>query len=461
VISRSTEILHSIIVRDGRLTDALATGRLLAFATQALHCLGRPVAVSCRGVSKRAAGIGLFLLVAVAGLASSVQTSSQTSNQGSTPLVVRTLGSVALSQQAASIAAGASSAAPRLSPPSAPAQPKVARPATAVMSAFDRAPLHGQRGITVTAYTDPAFVTKTASFLDHLQAIGVDSVSVLVVFTQSTYQSSDPTLASYVPTTAEMQTFITAAHQHGMSVMVRPLMNDANIIAATGGAQWRGTVQPSNPDTWFSAYYNTILLPFASLSGLDAVDVGSELTTLAFTYPDRWTTLIANLRAVRPGVRVTYSSVDWYAVPGQQQPYPSFAPSLDLLGVDAFFAMSGVTNGYDMSQLVRAWQPALGKIAQLSAYYHKPVQFSEIGLASQCCTLTQPFVYQAGAAPNMQAQAAYYAAACQAIRPYHIGIYWWEYNGMDPLSSPSTDNGFSPYGKPAEQEMARCYLGGY
>ncbi len=405
--------------------------------------------------------MGLFLLVAVAGLASGVQTPTLRSNHGSVPLILRALGSTALTHQAASAATGAGTMTYRLSPRSTQAQPKVAGPATAVISAFDRAPLHGQRGITVTAYTDPAFPTKAAAFLDHLQTLGVDSLSVVVLFTQSTYQSSDPQLASYSPTTAEMQTLITAAHQRGMSVMVRPLMNDGNIIAATGGAQWRGTVLPSDPTAWFTAYYNSILLPYASLNGLDAVDIGSELTTLAFTYPDRWTTLVANLRAVRPGVRVTYSSVDWYALPGQQQPYPSFAPSLDLLGVDAFFAMSGVTNGYDISQLVRAWQPALGKIAQLSAYYHKPVQFSEIGLASQCCTLTQPFLYTAGASPNMQAQAAYYAAACQAIRPYHIGIYWWEYNGMGPISSPGTDNGFSPYGKPAEQEMARCYLGGY
>jgi hypothetical protein len=351
--------------------------------------------------------------------------------------------------------------APRVAHRAAPAQPKVAGPAVITTIPFDRAPLHGQRGITVTIYHDPAFDTKTAAFLDHLQGLGVDSVSVVVVFTQSTYQSSDPVLASYAPTTAEMLTFVNAAHQRGMSVMVRPLMNDGNIIAATGGAQWRGTVQPSDPTAWFTSYYNSILLPYASVAGLDMVDIGSELTTLAFTYPDRWTTLIATLRGVRPGVRVTYSSVDWYALPGKQQPYPSFAPSLDLLGVDAFFPINGVTNGYDVNQLVTAWQPALAKIAQLSGYYHKPVQFSEIGLASQCCTLTQPFLYTANATPNVQAQAAYYAAACQAIRPYHIGIYWWEYNGMDPISAPNNDNGFSPYGKPAEQEMARCYLGGY
>lgn len=420
-------------------------------------------------MKKRGAILSLLLLLALPGLASPGRIEAINVNQRAVDPGLRTLGSISFGRQIASSTTAMSSVAetrapsiaPRFSSQPAKGQPKLAGPAIAVGPAFDRAPLHGQRGITVLVYTDTAFATKSAAFLDHLAGLGVDSVQVVIVFTQSTYTSSDPQLAAGVATSTEMQTFITAAHQRGMSVIVRPLMDDGNIIAATNGAQWRGTVSPTNPSAWFTAYYNTILLPYASLNGLDVVDVGSELTTLAFTYPDRWTSLIASLRAVRPGVRVTYSSVDWYALPGQLQPYPSFAPSLDLLGVDAFFPMNGVTNGYDLNQLVRAWQPWLGKIAQLSAYYHKPVQFAEIGLASQCCTLTQPFVYHAGAATNLQAQAAYYAAACQAIRPYHIGLYWWAYRSLDPLASPTTDNTFTPYGKPAEQEMARCYQSGY
>jgi hypothetical protein len=420
-------------------------------------------------VTKRAGSLGLFLLIAVAGLAFGGQTPTINPNGAVALSATRPLSSIVLSQRGPGVDAAlpsvtetrASSMPPQLSRKSAPVQPKVGGPAVITAIPFDRAPLHGQRGITVTVYDDPAFATKTAAFLDHLQGLGVDSVSVIVVFKQSTYQSSDPHLATYAPTTAEMQTFINAAHQRGMSVMVRPLMDDAQIIIDTNHTQWRGTVMPTDVAGWFSTYYNSILLPFASLNGLDVIDIGSELTLLAYNYPTQWTSLITSLRNLRPGVRITYSTVDWYAIPGGYQPYPSFAPSLDLLGVDAFFPLSGVTNGYDLGQLVAAWQPALAKIAQLGAYYHKPIQFSEIGLASQCCTLNQPFLYTANATPNVQAQASYYAGACRAIRPYHIGIYWWEYNGMDPISAPNSDNGFSPYGKPAEQEMARCYLGGY
>jgi len=326
-------------------------------------------------------------------------------------------------------------------------------------------PIRGQHGITVTAYTDPAFATKANGFLDHVSALGVNSLNMLVWFQQSTNTSNDPHLASYTATPQQMQLLIAGAHQRGMSVMIRPIMDDGNIIAASpltgpNSGQWRGTVLPSDPTTWFNNYYNGIIYPYASLGGIEAIDIGSELATLADQLPGRWISLISTLRSTFPAARLTYSSTDWIGLPGQPQPYPGFATSLDLLGIDAFFRLDNVTNGYLISQLVRAWQAPLAKVAQLSGYYHKPIVFTELGLASQCCTLTQPFVYRSGAAPDMLAQARYYAAACQAIRPYHISLYWWDYDGLDPLASPLADNGFSPYGKPAEQEMARCYQTG-
>ena len=361
-------------------------------------------------------------------------------------------------QGASAVAAVASQpATPSPSPSVAPPLKAMGRPALVRASGnATSAPLHGQRGITVSAFDDPAFATKASAFLDHVAALGVNSLNVVVWFRQSTYTSSDPHLSPGTASPPELQIFITYAHQRGMSVIIRPLMDDGNLAP-----QWRGTVLPADPATWFANYYSAVIRPYATLSGVDAVDIGSEMATLADKMPDRWLSLISTLRSVLPGVRLTYSSTDWISLPGEQQPYPTFAESLDLIGVDAFFPLQGVTNGYDIGQLVNAWQPALAKVNRLATYYHKPVLFTELGLASECCTLSSPFVWNSTAAPNLQAQAAYYAAACRAIRPWRIGLYWWDYNGLDPLPSPSTDNGFSPYGKPAEQEMARCYQSGY
>jgi hypothetical protein len=401
--------------------------------------------------------VGLMLLPV---WASAGRSQTLTATNASATLKLSQPASMTLAEQVAKGSMALSSRASSTPPPTR-YRPSIAGPLVGgVAPGFSGAPLRGQHGITVLLVTDPSFATKAGAYLDHLAALGVNSVSAVIVFTQQTYTSTTMTLASFDPTPTEIQSFINAAHARGISVMVRPLMDDTNIIAATNGAQWRGTVDPTDPNAWFANYQTTVIQPYAALSGIDMFDVGSELTTLGFKYPTNWSNLISALRSTYPGERLTFSSTDWFGLPGQQQPYPSFAPALDLIGVDAFFPMNGVTNGYDISQLVRAWQPWLSKMAQLGAYYHKSILFTEVGLASQCCTLTQPFVYHAGAATNLQAQAAYYAAACQAIRPYHIGIYWWAYNAMDPVASPATDNSFTPYGKPAEQEMARCYLSG-
>ena len=338
------------------------------------------------------------------------------------------------------------------------AQPNLSTPKTAQVptNVFNSGPLHGQRGVTVIVYNYQDFGARAASFLDHLAGLGVNSLNVVIVFMQSTYTSSDPHLSPNAATPTQVQEFITDAHQRGMSVMIRPLMDDSNLAP-----QWRGTVLPTDPASWFSNYYNGVIRPYAALNGVDAVDIGSEMATLADKLPNSWLSLISTLRSTLPAVRLTYSSTDWIALPGEQQPYPIFAESLDLIGVDAFFPLKGVTNGYDVGQLVNAWQAPLGLVNRLATYYHKPVLFTEIGLASQCCTLNQPFVWNAQAATNLQAQAVYYLAACRAIRPWRIGLYWWIYDGLDPLNDPQNNNGFSPYGKPAEQEMARCYQSGY
>ena len=415
-------------------------------------------------VKRRGLVVGAFLLLVTFG--TQISPGKVASTHGFGTGHARSDGRLALSAagQAAGTASVLASVVPdtdlaQTAAPTVPAtSPKAATPKVAPVSAgsFGGTPVHAQRGATITVYTDSHFASKASAMLDHLATLGVNSVSAVIVFTQSTYTSNDPHLAPYVASPQEMQTFITAAHQRGMSVMIRPLMNDGNLAP-----QWRGTVLPTDLPGWFSNYYNGVVRPYASLNGVDTIDIGSEMATLADRQPGWWLWLISGLRSSFPGVRLTYSSTDWIALPGQQQPYPTFAESLDLIGVDAFFPLKGVTNGYDINQLVSAWQGPLGEVNRLATYYHKPVLFTEIGLASECCTLSQPFVWNSQGAPNLQAQAVYYAAACRAIRPWRIGLYWWEYNGFDPLTSPAADNGFSPYGKPAEQEMARCYQSGY
>jgi len=57
---------------------------------------------------------------------------------------------------------------------------------------------------------------------------------------------------------------------------------------------------------------------------------------------------------------------------------------------------------------------------------------------------------------SLDAQTRYYAASCRALKSRVGGIYWWDFL-LDPPTTPSTDPGFVPEGKPAELQIASCF----
>ena len=318
---------------------------------------------------------------------------------------------------------------------------------------FANQPLIPFRGVTVLLYgNDPSFATKTAVLLDRLAGLGAHSVSLTIPFFQSASVSAtdvhmDPVVT---PTLANLRIFIAAAHQRGMSVLLRPLLDDLNIQQADNfQGQWRGTLNPQPRILWYGNYETQVLLPLASLgasAGLDVLDVGSELQSLEGDTA-AWLNVISHVRGVYSGA-LTFST-NW------GHPFPAFGGSLNFLGIDAFYPLSAPVNA-NVAQLVAAWQPWLNQAAQIRTTWGKPVVFTELGTTSQVGSFVQPWNWNNHQPVSLETQRLYYQAACQAARPFKIGLFWWAYN-FDPLTSPSTDPGYDPQGKPAESEIARCY----
>ena len=235
-----------------------------------------------------------------------------------------------------------------------------------------------------------------------------------------------------------------------MAVLVRPLLDDQAIqLADHYRGAWRGTLAPTSVSTWFSTY-QSVLQQFATLgpsAGLDALDIGTEFDSLE-GYTANWDAIINALRPNFSGP-LTYS-VNW------DRSYPAFGFQLDFLGIDAFFPLNAPANA-SVAQLVQAWQPWLAKVAQTRAAYGKPLVFTEIAVPAVVAGWTQPWNWNSTLPISLESQRLYYQASCQAIRPLHIGTYWWAYYNLDPTASPSTDSGFDPYGKPAETELSHCY----
>jgi glycosyl hydrolase family 113 len=334
--------------------------------------------------------------------------------------------------------------------------PPAAAPAT-----LPQRPSTGQRGVTMLLYgnydSDASYAGKVSAYLDHLKGLGVDSVSLTIPLFQSAWNSVDPHPdPARTPSVGNVRSFVQQAHQRGISILLRPLIDDQNLYSA----HWRGTIDPSpNQAAWFNTY-KAVLQPYAALGpsdGLDVLDVGSELITLARKYPNWWALIIDQLKLTYHGA-VTYSTNwDWAGLPGSSQPYPSFTTQLDFLSIDAFYPLNAPINA-TIAQLNAAWQPWLSKVAQLRAYYKKTVVFTELGVTSQVGAYRQPWVWNPNTGLSLEAQRRYYVASCAATRPYRLGLYWWAYYSLDAPSSPLTDPGYDPHGKPAEAEIGHCYL---
>jgi hypothetical protein len=329
----------------------------------------------------------------------------------------------------------------------------------------------GRRGVTVLLYgygvsdttTAATFAAKAAARLDHIRSIGAQSVSLTIPLFQSALPqpsiggSTDIHADTYrTPSPANVETFVQLAHQRGMTVLLRPLLDDQNLSAASCNADhtscpiWRGMIDAgASQGTWFANYQAALLL-YATLGPeqVDVLDVGSEFDTLQSKYPDLWSNLIGVLRQSYAGA-LTYSS-NW------GNPYPSFWPLLDVLGIDAFFPLNAPNNATS-AQLVQAWQQWLPQLAQLRG---KPVIFTEIGVTSQVGAYRLPWDWNPGTGLSLETQRLYYAASCAAV-PLHIGMYWWAYYNLDPLPSPLTDVSYDPEGKPAEAEISNCLRAAY
>jgi len=321
----------------------------------------------------------------------------------------------------------------------APVAPAAPRPAPT--------PFPFEAGVNLLVYgNDPAFATKATAQLDHLAQLHVNSVAFVFPIYQASWTATtvygDP---NSTPTASNMRTFIRAAHQRHMRVLLRPLLDEASLHAA---GKWRGQIAPSSTSAWFASY-TSLLIGYAQLAQaehVEIIDIGTEFDSLQSS-TQQWVNLIASIRGVYHG-QLTYSA-NWAIW------YPSFGWALDFLSVDAFFPLAVPVNG-TQQQLAAAWGQWIARANGFAYSFGKHVVFTELGTTSEVGSFQQPWLWSHGTGVSMEAQRLYYAAACQALKGRIGGMYWWEYL-LDPLPSPTTDPGFDPQGKPAELEISRCY----
>lgn len=336
----------------------------------------------------------------------------------------------------------------------AAAQLAPARSVPLLTHAASEAPV--RKGINlIIYYNDPYFESKVNQLLDSLARLGVNSVGVMLPFVQEQIDSSEVSPdASQSLSNANLAILIRAAKARGMSVMLRPVLDEQNLLQQNPQF-WRGVLDPADISAWFDSY-TRFLLPLATIAqkqGADMFSVGIELSSLE-PYTDNWLTLIAQVRAVYSG-ELLYS-LNWDRL--TEDP-PLFLDALDDVGVDAFFPLTDVPTGSldpSVPDLAQAWTKWLGVTRAYMQDSRTPrsMIFTELGVRAQQGAFQRPYTWNTDTGPSGESQARYYDAACQATASLGLsGVYWW-YTSLEP--SPDMAD-FDPRGKPAEIEVQRCF----
>jgi hypothetical protein len=327
-------------------------------------------------------------------------------------------------------------AATSASPASVPSEnPGKAAGSTVPTVAASRQRLRSTLGIQVfwnSTGTQAEMEADANRVFDYIVGLGANSVGINFWFYTN---GPDPTHVygrqGKTPTPATIAMVITAARHHGLRVLVRPLLNEDNLIDAQG--DWRGTIRPVSVHSWFVSYYG-FLKPYlvaAQRSGAAALDIGSELDSLA---PDQ-----AEWTLFKRGVRQVFHGNLEYAVNyGRWQLDPPYEPVPDA-SVDAY-PILGVPDRATVTELTNGWVQWLHH--QPSSVLRSTV-IQEVGIAAAAGAYARPFAPAAQGTPlDVPIQDNWFAAACSAAKRTNLaGLYFYAVNSTD---RPSTASGYAP-----------------
>lgn len=288
---------------------------------------------------------------------------------------------------------------------------------------------------------------KADRVFDHVVGLEANAVSLSFPFFTDTITASEVHTDLRTPPTDRLGIVIDEARRSGLRVSVRPLLDEANLIAHDS-KDWRGKLDPADRGAWFASYqrFITPYLDLAQQHHAQTFVLASELGEMQ-TDP-RWPAL-ATFAHTRFTGEVSYSA-NWDAVPSAKAGIPT-----DVVSVDAYPQL-GLHADATQAQMVAAWRTWLR-----ATVTWRPAMLSEVGAAAETRTLDDPAIPNTPGTPLDQGvQARWFGAACQAAREVGLdGLYWWKLAfddnpaHADPVGAPHD----SFLGRSAETTMRQCF----
>lgn len=265
--------------------------------------------------------------------------------------------------------------------------------------------------------------------------LGANSVAIdFYFFTNGVYPTYVYGVRSRTPSPATIAMVVANAREHGLRVLVRPLLNEDNIKIV--GTNWRGSIQPPSLTAWFASYY-AFLKPYfeaAQSSKATAFNIGSELDSLA-PYENHWTIF-------KDAVAKLFTGQLQYAVNyGRWQQDPSYEPVPDA-GIDAY-PLLGLGDDATVRQLTAAWVAWLHN--QPESVLRGTV-LQEVGIAAAAGAYAEPARQAPSGTPLDPAiQRNWFASACAAAKQTHLaGLYFYNVNSTDQPSDRAAAASYPP-----------------
>ena len=270
---------------------------------------------------------------------------------------------------------------------------------------------------------------------NYIVRLGANSVAInFSFFTNGEYPTYVYGVRGSTPSPAIMAMVVTNAREHGLRVLLRPLLNEKNIAIINGA--WRGSIEPQSVSSWFESYYG-FLKPYliaAQRSGANAFNIGAELDSLA-SDESEWTALKAAAAELFQGQLV-------YAVNyGRWQQDPPYEPVPDA-AVDAYPVL-GLGDSATGAELTAAWVSWLHN--EPESVLRRTV-LQEVGIAAVSGAYAEPARTALRGTPlDVAIQQKWFASACAAAKQTHMaGIYFYDVNSTDHPSDRAAAASYAP-----------------
>jgi len=302
-----------------------------------------------------------------------------------------------------------------------------------------------QKGMSYRHYPYPYNSSHSNESLQRMAETNTEYVAITVWWLQENVSSTQIyAKPSWTATDKSLAILIRKAHELGMKVMLKPMVDPEDVFT-----HWRGEIFGSLE--WFESYkaFISSYARFAQENGVDLFCVGCEFKATEGNKTS-WERVIDEVKRYYSGPLTyaatfdSYQSIAWW-------------DRLDYVGVDAYFPL---TNKKDptLEELKEAWNRIANGIEYWALTIKKPIVFTEIGYRSGDESNVEPWNWQATLAPDLQEQFDCYQAAFQILwgRPWFYGFYWWIWE-TDPNAGGLMDTDFTPQNKPVEYLLRDWY----